>query len=167
MSHFQGIRSRLILVEGVSDRAALETLARRRGLEPPEIAVLGGAYAVGNYVRTASTDAELVGLCDAREEKIFRRVLEQVHVCTPDLEGELMRALGSERVEQIIDAEGELASFLTLQKQPAQRGQPLEAQLSRFLGGRSGNKERYARRFAEALDLDRVPAPLDAVLGHR
>jgi len=165
MAHLQRTRSRLILVEGASDRAALETLARRRGLEP-EIVVLGGAYAVGNYVRAASAAVELVGLCDAREEEIFRRVLEQVHVCAPDLEGELIRALGSERVEQIIDAEGELASFRTLQKQPAQRGQRLEAQLNRFLGGRSGNKERYARRFTEALDLDRVPAPLDAVLGH-
>src|SRR5262249_57623568 len=107
----------------------------------------------------------VVGLCDAREERIFRRVLEQVHVCTPDIEGELIRALGSARVEQIIDAEGELASFRTLQKQPAQRGRPLEAQLSRFLGARSGNKERYARLFTEALDVDRVPAPLAAVLG--
>ena len=157
--------SRLILVEGTSDRVALETLARRRGLERPEIVVLGGAHAVGNYVLRAPRDAALAGLCDAREESIFRRFLSLVHVCAPDLEGELIRALGHERVQQVIDAEGQLASFRTLQRQPAQREQPLEAQLSRFLGGRSGNKERYARLFVEALDLGHVPAPLDAVLG--
>jgi hypothetical protein len=33
---------RLILVEGASDRVALETLARRRGLDCPAIVVLGG-----------------------------------------------------------------------------------------------------------------------------
>ncbi len=153
-----------ILVEGASDRVALETLARRRGLEPPDIVVLGGAHAVGSWVRRDAHPAELVGLCDAKEAPLFRRVLARVHVCHPDLEGELVRALGAGRVQEIIEAEGELASFRTLQRQPAQRARPLEAQLGRFLGGRSGNKERYARLFVEALDLDRVPAPLDLVL---
>jgi hypothetical protein len=54
-----------------------------------------------------------------------------------------------------------------LRWQPAQRRRPLEAQLLRFLGGRVGNKERYARLVVEALDLDRAPAALDAALGRR
>ncbi len=156
---------RLILVEGTSDRIALETLARRRGLDRPAIVVLGGAHAVGNHARRAPRGVELVGLCDAREERVFRRAVARVHVCNPDLEGELIRALGPERVLQIIDAEGERASFRTLQRQPAQRRRPLEAQLLRFLAGRAGNKERYARLLVEALDLDRAPAALDAALG--
>jgi hypothetical protein len=157
---------RVILVEGTSDRVALETLARRRELGCPEIVVLGGAHSVGNYVSLAPRDAELIGLCDAKEEPIFRRALSQVYVCTPDLKGELIRALGRERVVRIIEAEGELASFRTLQKQPAQREQPLEAQLNRFLAGRAGNKGRYARLFVEALALerDRLSTPLDAIL---
>jgi hypothetical protein len=159
-----GRMRRRILVEGDSDRIALETLAHRRGLVAPEIVVLGGAHAVGRYVRRAH-EAGLVGLCDTNAAPIFRRALARVHVCDPDLEGELIRALGVDRVLQIIDGEGELASFRTLQRQPAQRAQPISAQLGRFLGGRAGNKERYARLFALALDLDRVPAPLDLVLG--
>ncbi len=155
---------RLILVEGTSDRIALETLARRRGLDRPAIVVLGGAHAVGNHARRAPPGVELVGLCDAREERVFRRALTRVHVCNPDLEGELIRALGPERVLRIIDAEGERASFGTLQRQPAQRPRPLEAQLLRFLAGRAGNKERYARLLVEALELDRAPAALDAAL---
>ena len=154
-----GRRDRLILVEGESDRVALETLARRLGLERPEIVVLGGAHAIAGFVALAPKDSELVGLCDRKEEPVFRRVLHEVHVCDPDLEGELIRALGTERVRQLIDA-----SFATLQKQPAWRGMPLEQQLSRYLSGRSGNKLRYARLFVESLDLDRVPPPLLAVL---
>ena len=156
---------RTILVEGASDRVALETLARRRGLEPPSIVVLGGVHAVRNHASRAPAGVELVGLCDAGEAAVFRRALARVHVCDPDLEGELIRALGPERVVGIIEGEGELASFRTLQRQPAQRTRTLEAQLVRFLGGRSGNKERYARLLVEALDLDRVPAVLDAVIG--
>jgi hypothetical protein len=125
------------------------------------------AHAVGNHARRAPRGVELVGLCDAREERVFRRAVARVHVCNPDLEGELIRALGPERVLRIIDAEGELASFRTLQRQPAQRSRPLEAQLRRFLAGRAGNKERYARLLVEALDLDRAPAALDAALGRR
>ena len=48
---------------------------------------------------------------------------------------------------------------------PAQRGWTQEALLRRFLTSRSGRKARYAALFVEALDLDRVPRPLTAVLG--
>jgi hypothetical protein len=157
--------TRLVLVEGESDRAALEALARRRGVEAPRIEVLGGAHAVRGRARRAPDGVALAGLCDAGEAPVFRRALAEVHVCDPDLEGELIRALGPERVVGLIEAEGELGSFRTLQRQPAQRTRPLEAQLVRFLAGRAGNKARYARRLVEALDLDRVPAPLDAALG--
>ena len=156
---------RTILVEGVSDQAALEMLARRRKLQPPRVIVLGGAHAVRNHVKQAEPGTELVGLCDAKEAPLFRRVLTEVHVCEPDLEGELVRAVGVERVVQLIEAEGELDSFRILQRQPAHRSNPMSIQLARFLSGRSGNKERYARLFVEALELDRVPPPLDAVLG--
>ena len=54
----------------------------------------------------------------------------------------------------------------TLQKQPAQRDRPHDAQLRRFFGSGSGRKIRYARLLVEALDLDNVPRPLDGVLAH-
>jgi hypothetical protein len=66
-------------------------------------------------------------------------------------------------VERIIDAEGELSSFQTFQKQPAKRGLILEEQLWRFMWNR---KIRYAPLLVNALDLGRVPRPLDAVLAH-
>jgi hypothetical protein len=64
-------------------------------------------------------------------------------------------------VEQVIAAEGELGSFRTFQKQPAKRDLPYEEQLWRFMWNR---KERYATLLVQALDLTRVPRPLDGVL---
>ena len=65
-----------------------------------------------------------------------------------------------------LDAQGELGSFRTLQKQPAQRGRTIEQQLRRFMGSRSYRKIRYARLLVDALDLTRVPIPLDRLLSH-
>jgi hypothetical protein len=53
-----------------------------------------------------------------------------------------------------------------MQRQPAQRGRTVEAQLRRFMGTHSGRKLKYARLLVEALDLDAVPRPLDGVLAH-
>jgi hypothetical protein len=150
---------RLILVEGESDRVAIETLARRIGLNPPAIAVLGGAHAIANYLPIAPRDTRLVGLCDANEEHLFRQHLDEVQICYPDLEGELIRALGVDQALQLVDP-----SFATLQKQLEYRDEPLETQLRRYLSGRSGYKIRYARIFVEALDLSRLPDPLTAIL---
>src|SRR5215211_2764048 len=44
------------------------------------------------------------------------------YVCVADLEDELIRALGVVSVEEMRDAQGELGSFGTLQKQPAWQG---------------------------------------------
>jgi hypothetical protein len=87
-------------------------------------------------------------------------------VCVVDLEDELIRALGVAVVERIVADEGELRSFRTLQKQPAQQGRSVAAQLRRFMGTRSGRKLRYAGLLVDALDLDRVPRPLARLLAH-
>ena len=79
--------------------------------------------------------------------------------CEPDLEGELIRALGTTVVEAVIEEQGELTSWHILQRQPAQLTRSVEDQLHRFLGTRSGRKETYARLLVEALDLDRIPHP--------
>ncbi|MFD1828022.1 MULTISPECIES: hypothetical protein [Mumia] len=47
---------------------------------------------------------------------------------------------------------------------PAQRDWTQEAVLRRFLGVRAGRKSRYAALLVEALEPDRVPEPLAAVL---
>jgi hypothetical protein len=70
------------------------------------------------------------------------------YVCVANLEEELVRSLGAAAVEQVIDAQGELGSFRTFQKQPAKRGQTHEVQLWRFMWNR---KIRYATLLVDAL----------------
>jgi hypothetical protein len=183
-------RSRaVILVEGTSDQAALEALAERRGraLSSRGVSVvpMGGATNIGHFLDLLGPrglDISLAGLCDAAEEGYFRRALERAgfgsrlqraemealgfYVCTLDLEDELIRALGVTSVEQIIQAHGDLRSLRIFQKQPAQQGRSPERQLRRFMGTRSGRKSQYARLLTGALDLARVPQPLDLVLAH-
>jgi hypothetical protein len=153
----------VILVEGESDRAALEVVASRLGVDLPAIATINGA----SGVRAAAVryrGEELIGLVDANEQREFEGVVPRVFVCAPDLEGELVRALGVEAVLSVIASQGELASFHRLQKQPAQRGRSASAQLRRFFAGRSGNKLRYARLLAAAIPPDRLPAPLTGLV---
>ena len=179
----------VVLVEGLSDRLALEVLARRRGrdLAADGVAVVAmhGATNLGRHLERygpGGLNVKLAGLCDAAEEDYFRRALRRAgidarpsrvgmealgfFVCTLDLEDELIRALGTDAVERVIAAQGELRSLRMLQRQPAQRGQPTQDQLRRFMSGRSGNKHRYARLLADAVDLNQVPQPLDGVLAH-
>lgn len=177
----------VILVEGLSDQMALQTLAGRRGrdLEADGISILpmGGASSIWHFLHLLGPrgrDLELAGLCDEGEEADFRRALGRAgfgsnlsreemetlgfFVCVADLEDELIRALGPTRVEEIIDSEGETATFHRFRNQPAQRGRPIESQLRRFMGTRSGRKIRFAGLMVEALDLDRVPRPLQKTL---
>jgi hypothetical protein len=166
----------VILVEGTSDRNALQTLARRRGreldAEGVAIVAMGG---FGNLPRFLDRhrDVRLAGLYDAGEEQYFlralgcsdRSALEQTgfYACTRDLEDELTRALGADGVQRVLEKQGELPAFRTYQKQPAHRDRPLDEQLYGFMWNR---KQRYAVLLVEALDLERVPRPLDRVLAH-
>jgi hypothetical protein len=174
----------VVLVEGASDKAALETLARRRGrdlsAEGAAVVAMGGATNIGLHLRRLRSGQRVAGLCDAGEESDFRRELELAgygpvldrgdlellgfFVCEEDLEDELIRALGIDAVERVIESQGELASLRRLQRQPAHRGRPAVSHLRRFMGSRSGRKLRYASLLVEALDLDRVPRPLTGVL---
>jgi hypothetical protein len=158
----------VIAVEGVSDRVVLELLARRRGQDLAadgiEIVPIGGAHAIGRFVSGLSRGTAVRGLCDANEAYLFRRVLDDVHVCTPDLEGELLRALGVEAVQAVVADAGGLRAFQKFQHQPAQRGRPLEAQLNRWLRSSWSRYQRYLPLLVEALEPDRVPRPLHDVL---
>ena len=164
-----------MLVEGTSDEVAVETLAEQRGVslvaERVEIVPIGGAHAIGRFLaHFGPLGVPLAGLYDAAEEHAFARALggdleaRGFFACEPDLEGELIRALGADAVEAVAEAHGELNAFRTLQKQPAWRGQPVEEQLRRFMGSGGSRKIRYARLLVEALDPDAVPPPLDRVL---
>jgi hypothetical protein len=179
----------VVLVEGISDQRALQALADRRGrnLDAEGISVvpIAGAQAIGSFLDLFGPqgfDVRLAGLCDVAEEAHFQRGLERAglgshltranmerlgfYVCVADLEDELIRALGAASVEQVVDAQGELGSFRTLQKQPAWQGRTKEEQLRRFMGSGGSRKIRYARLLVDALDLTQVPRPLDRVLAH-
>jgi hypothetical protein len=178
--------AKVVLVEGTSDQRALEALAERRGrdLQAERISIvpIGGAQAIGRFLErfgSHGSGVKLAGLCDAGQEADFRRALERTglgsdltrdgmerlgfFVCVEDLEDELVRSVGAAGVQAVIAAEGELASFRTFQKQPAKRALPYEEQLWRFMWNR---KQRYAPLLVHALDLERVPRPLDGVLAH-
>lgn len=126
----------VVLVEGISDRHEAEIF--RRGLVAAEVA-------------TPRTRTEMENLGS--------------HVCVDDLEDELIRAVGTARVEALFDAHGDLGSFRSLQSQPAWCGRDHGAQLRRFLGSGAGRKLRYARVLvAEAAWREVLPRPLDALL---
>ncbi len=135
----------VVLVEGDSDRVAVETLARRLGHdlagEDVRVVSIGGSKNITTYLEwlgPRGLGLRLAGLCDEAQERDFQRGLERAgfgsdlrrvdferlgfFVCVADLEDELIRSLGAAAVERVIDAGGELASYRTFQKQPEWRG---------------------------------------------
>ena len=201
--------STAVLVEGESDRVAVEALAARLGLPLADLGVqvvaMGGITNIGHHLVALSGERparkqssgqaagrssisppdagrafRVGGLYDAAEERFVIKGLDRVGLrpeaattplsehgffrCDRDLEDELMRAVGTDGFLALIEAEGELRSFERLRGQPAQRERTTTQQLHRFIGSKGGRKERYGRRLAETLPLDRVPAPLDALL---
>ncbi|MGH1563187.1 TOPRIM nucleotidyl transferase/hydrolase domain-containing protein [Mumia sp. DW29H23] len=179
----------VVLVEGNSDRVALQTLAARQGrdlvADGVEVVAMGGVTntrAFATRFGPQELGLRLAGLYDLPEEDKLQRGLVAAGLsaaadrdrlaelgffaCTADLEDELVRALGVEGVEAVIEAAGESSSLRLLAGMPAQRSWSREAVLRRFLGVRSGRKARYAALLVEALEPGRVPEPLTAVLAH-
>ena len=178
MSETIGGAANVILVEGVSDQIAVETLAGALDRDLAALSVMvvptNGAQGIGRGVDRFGPEGEgrrVVILCDAGEEQVVRRALDRrlvtlpVFVCDLDLEDELIRALTPARVEEVLAANDQLGSFRILQDQPAWRGQPAAAQLRRFFGSGSTRKWRYAKELVlAAVRHDCVPAPLRDVL---
>lgn len=179
----------LVLVEGESDRLALDAAAARlgAGLGAARIDVLKGITNLRrrlHELRAASAPPRILGLYDAAEERYVEAVLRDEGVlaatpgrlrgagaaaeiaaagffgCDRDLEDEVIRAAGSTRVIETLAARGEAELFRVFQGQPAQRDRPIEAQLHRFAGTASGRKARFAADVVAALPADRVPPPL-------
>ena len=155
--------SAVVLVEGISDRLALEALGERRGrdlaAEGISVIAMGGApqWVQGHIACGAGLGANLT-----------RADLEQLgfYVCSADREDELIRALGVERVLQVVQTEGDLRAFRTLQTEPAWRGRPVEAQLHRFMGSGGSRKIRYPPLLVHALGDREIPRPLAQLLAH-
>lgn len=173
----------LVVVEGISDRMAVETLAARLGrdLGAEGVAILpigGSGEARKVLARFAAEDRRIVGLLDADASGIFRRALAGVGIgdagdsleargfftCQPTLEVELIRALGTDGFMALVERAGDLAPLRTLQRQAAWTARPLEAQLNRFLRAKARRSMIYAGLMVDACPLDRMPAPLMGVL---
>jgi hypothetical protein len=170
-----------VLVEGASDAAAVRALADLVASDLRDHAVgIVVANGVTNFYRSlcevkrVHPEAAVCGLYDAAEERIVRGALARARVapdgvslesygffaCVADLEDELIRALGTESVERVIAAQGELGSLRRFQAMPQHRDSPVDQQLRRFLGTRATRKIRSAHGLVEALDADRLPRPL-------
>ena len=176
-----------VLVEGRSDEAALRALARSTGRDLDRqgvaVVVMGGVTNIRSHAARfgpPGAGLRLTGLYDAAEEAWVRRGLAAAglvaapgpeglsglgfHRCDRDLEDELLRAIGLDAAEAVIEAAGERRSLRLLAGMPAQRGWTREAVVRRFLGSQAGRKVRYARLFVEALDPADAPPPLAALL---
>lgn len=162
----------VVLVEGVSDQIAVETLAGRQGRDLAAEGVVvqptGGAHGTRRYLERFAGQ-RVAGLCDVGEVQVVQRALDGhtvlgIFVCVADLEDELIRAAGTAEVLAVFGENGDLRSFRTIQQQPAWRGKDEAAQVRRFLGAGAQRKLRYARLLTEAIDLDRMPKPLADLL---
>lgn len=177
----------VVLVEGRSDRAAVHALALRLGrdlaAEGVEVLPMGGVTNTRTFALhygPPGLGLRLAGLYDAPEELHVRRGLSAAGLtpgvgsdglaafgffaCHLDLEDELIRAVGVAGTHAVIAAQGETRSYDLLAQMPGQRGWSADLVLRRFFTSQSGRKERYATAMVEALDLDRVPRPLTALL---
>ena len=148
----------VVLVEGDSDRVALRTLADRCGrdlaAEGIDVVAMGGitnTRAFASHYGPRGLGVPLAGLYDAADEAKLQRGLVAAgleaalvpggltalnfYKCSRDLEDELIRALGVEAVQAVIEAAGEARSLRLLAGMPAQRGWRREEVLRRFLGG--------------------------------
>ncbi|MGC9540378.1 TOPRIM nucleotidyl transferase/hydrolase domain-containing protein [Streptomyces sp. UG1] len=168
----------VVLLEGPSDAAAVGTLAARRGRDLPAegacLLAMGGAMSVARYARVlgpAGLGLRLTGLCDVAERPYYSRALHgtglaqrDIFVCTADLEDELIRALGTDRVNELVQTQDDQRALNTFLRQPAQQHRTPHQQLRRFLGTKKGRKIHYARILTEALEPDQVPTPLGDLL---
>jgi hypothetical protein len=167
----------VVLVEGASDAAVVRVLCTARGIAEADVEIrdLGGVTNVGRQLGSLPRETSVFGLYDAPEERFVRRALHGTGrldpdiadlaaagfwVCDRDLESELIRALGPDRVEEVLAELGELERFRAFQGQPQWRGRAVAEQLRRFAGTASGRKLVLAQRLAEELTPASIPAPL-------
>lgn len=176
----------VILVEGISDLLAIRMLARRsdRDLDSAGATLLsldGGGLFV-HYLALFGPnglDLRLLGLVDADHEQTWSIALTNagvpiadrgalnaagVQVCVPDLEGEFVVALGTQRVAELLDEESQTADFEAWIVQKGLVQVSPERRQAAWIGRSSASKVFWAPVLAENTPLDDIPAPLSALL---
>jgi hypothetical protein len=168
-----------LLVEGESDKAAVVALAPRFGVdfeaEQIIVTVIGGAGNFGRAIGEATALGHRVGgLYDEKEERFVAGALNRQEgedltrqgffACRPDLELELVRAIGAAEMTPILESLGDLKAFRGFQDQPKYRdAEPIE-QLRHYIGASGARKAKYAARLAELVPFEAVPEPLDGIV---
>jgi hypothetical protein len=174
-----------VLLEGLSDVAAVRTVAATLGIDlvgsSVRVVDMGGATNVRRCVRAAvqQRGPRVVGMCDVKEAGFVVRALRDVgcavgsatdlprwgfQLCDRDLEDELLRALTPSQLGVVLTGLGLTARFEAFRRQPAWSGRDPHEQLRRFAGVASGRKELMAQALAAALDATTLPPPIAALM---
>jgi AAA domain, putative AbiEii toxin, Type IV TA system len=176
----------VILVEGQSDKYALEAVAakKKRNLDADGVTIVAmrGAGGIATFLALLGPHGlklKLTGLCDAKEESKWAQALEShgmgskldraamaavgFEVCDGDLEEVLIAAVGEKTALAIIDAQGDAGDFGSFAQQPTQKAKAVAQQLHDFLHSR-GRNITYAPLMVDAIDSARLPAPLESVI---
>ena len=179
----------VILVEGMSDRHALEVLAARHGrrLDEEGIAIVstGGATNIARFLaRFGPRGLDVRSrVCVTWPRRATSGAVSSGTVSVPTCRCRTWRRWGStgastiwrtSRSARTVQHPCSTSSRPTASSRRSarcstnrpQRERSTEEQLRRFMGTRSGRKSRYARLLVETLDLDRIPRPLDRALAH-
>jgi ABC-type cobalamin/Fe3+-siderophores transport system ATPase subunit len=173
-----------ILVEGQSDKYALEAVAakKKRNLDADGVTIVAmrGAGGIGTFLSLLGPDGlklKLAGLCDAGDETKWAKALGQhgmgakldraamsaigFEVCDADLEEVLIAAAGEKTCLAIIDAQGDKTDFQTFAQQPTQKSKSTVQQLHDFLHSRNIT---YAPLLVDAIDPTKLPGALERVI---
>ena len=139
---------------GSRSRRSRSRAAAISAAEGVTVVAIGGAQAIERTLQGLS-GVRVAGLYDVAEERDVLRGLERAgrgadgfFACDPDLEGELVRALGTERMLELVEARGQLGAFTTYRKQPAQRDQATGGAATRLAAQLEDPLRRPARRGA-------------------
>jgi len=168
-----------LLVEGDSDRAALEAVAPQLGLdlaaEAITVTVIGGAGNFGRAIAEAAAAGHRVGgFYDEKEERFVADALNRqpgedltrqgFFACRADLEQELVRAVGVAAATGVLESRGDLKGFRSFQGQAAYSALDAEEQLRRYLQANGARKATYAAALAEVVEYESVPEPLSGLV---
>jgi predicted ATPase len=175
-----------VLVEGLSDKYAIEALAERKGrnldAEGVSVVAMKGCGLIGTFLSLLGSKGlgvRLVGMCDGPEDEQWAKSLEEhgfgkgmdraamakvgFFVCDKDLEDVLVTAVGDAQALKILDGQGEKPAFDSYVKQPAHAGKSQHEQICDFLHSR-GRHIRYAPLLVDELDLTKTPPALEGVV---
>jgi predicted ATP-dependent endonuclease of OLD family len=178
----------VLLVEGESDRLAVEAIAERKGrnldADGVTIVPINGITKAPVYIDLFGPhglNVKMAGLYDESEEAYVLRGVERSEmadepnradlerlgflVCQRDLEDELVRALGGKAAKEVVEGNGDLGALELFSQQPAYKELSLEEQVVAFIqSGRKSRKVEYAPLLVDAIPESAFPAPLEKVL---